>query len=288
MQMINLYLLGEKGFVALKNLNNSKTELISNVIIGTDSKVKYDYSNEIIELCKKAKISYQIQNKTSLNTAKYSIAIGWRWLINDDSKLIVFHDSLLPKYRGFNPLVTALINGDEKIGVTALKGSKNYDEGEIIAQESIKINYPINIRTAIGKIAESYAILLQVILDKIISNELLSKQQDRTLVSYSLWRDEEDYKIKWDLDSHTIKRFIEAVGYPYKGAFTMLNEEKIIIKDAAVVDDVIISNRTPGKVIFKDGKFYTIVCGNGLLKVSEFYDENGDLINLNNFRLRFK
>lgn len=27
------------------------------------------------------------------------MAIGWRWLLEDTDKLIIFHDSLLPKYR---------------------------------------------------------------------------------------------------------------------------------------------------------------------------------------------
>lgn len=286
--MINLYLIGNKGFVALKSLNKSELQKITSVIIGQDKNVQNDYSIDIKHLCEAKNINFVIQNKTYSSTAKYSIAIGWRWLINDDSRLIVFHDSILPKYRGFNPLVTALINGDDKIGVTALKGTKGYDEGEIIAQETIKIKYPIKIRTAIHKIAESYAILLRVIIEKILKKDLVSKPQDKTLASYSLWRNEEDYKINWNLDSFTIKRLIDALGYPYKGAFTMLNKEKLIIKDVIIVDDVTIANRTPGKIIFKDEKFYTIVCGKGLLKVKEFYNENNDLIKLKNFRLRFK
>ena len=48
------------------------------------------------------------------------IAAGWRWLLPSTEKLIVLHDSLLPRYRGFNPLVSQLIDKEERLGVTAV------------------------------------------------------------------------------------------------------------------------------------------------------------------------
>ena len=60
-------------------------------------------------------------------------------MIRDKSKLIVFHDSVLPKLRGFNPLVTSLINGYEEIGVTVLYGTEDFDRGEIILQKKVNI-----------------------------------------------------------------------------------------------------------------------------------------------------
>jgi methionyl-tRNA formyltransferase len=49
----------------------------------------------------------------------FNIAISWRWMLKV-SNLIVIHDSLLPKYRGFSPLVNMLINGEDTLGVTVL------------------------------------------------------------------------------------------------------------------------------------------------------------------------
>ena len=220
--------------------------------------------------------------------AEYSIAIGWRWLIKDKSELLVFHDSLLPKYRGFNPLVTALINGDEEIGVTVLKGVRGYDEGPIALQKQIRIQYPIKINEAIGEIAEVYADLLNQTFNSICSNELSFKEQERDSVTYSLWRDNEDYRIDWGEDANGIKRFIDAVGYPYQGAQCTLGEKTLHIFDSEVAPDLDISNREPGKVIFKDDSGFTIVCGSGLLKIKEFYDETGSIVQLSSFRLRFK
>ena len=286
--MINLYLTGKKGFNSLKNLNKIYHKYINKVIIGHDKNIINDYSDLVKKYCKNHFIDYVVQNKTYNNNSNYSIAIGWRFLINDESKLIVFHDSILPKYRGFNPLVTSLINGDNEIGVTALKGSNEYDKGEIIEQEAIKISYPIKIESAIDEISSCYASLLNSIFNKILSGNLNSKPQNESLATYSLWRDKYDYKINWHNDSYTIKRFIDAVGYPYNGAFTFLDNSKIIIKDSEVISDVEISNREPGKVIFKKDNNYVIVCGKGLLKVNEFFSENGEKIDFKKFRLRFR
>jgi methionyl-tRNA formyltransferase len=286
--MINLYLLGFKGLKALTNLDQLQLDYISLVIIGQDKNIDNDYSDKIEFLCIRKGLNFKIQNETSQLKAEFSIAIGWRWIIKDNSNLIVFHDSILPKYRGFNPLVTALINGDEEIGVTAIKGSNDYDKGEIISQETMSIKYPIKINDAIEKVSILYSRLLKESIMKIHTRNIESYSQNENYSSYSLWRDEKDYKINWSLDSNRIKRFIDAVGYPYKGAYTLLNGNKIIIKHSEIVKDVQIINRDVGKVIFKNGRSFTIVCGEGLLKVHKFYNENNHPIDLNKFRLRFE
>jgi len=76
--------------------------------------------------------------------------VGWQHLLSRVTpSTMVFHDSLLPRYRGFAPTVTALINGDHEIGVTALQPSETTDEGPIISQRSLPIFYPIKIAAAL-------------------------------------------------------------------------------------------------------------------------------------------
>ena len=287
--MINLYLLGEKGYISLKSLDIFFYSMIETVIIGKDGNVVNDYSAEIIEFCQTNNLNYLIQTKTISNSsAAYSIAIGWRWLITDNTKLIVFHDSILPRLRGFNPLVTALINGDSEIGVTVLFGTEDFDRGDIILQKKHQIQYPIKIKKAIEQVSLLYGDLLNELFHLLKKNRFQSSAQEESLATYSLWRDTEDYEIDWNMPSEVIKRFIDAVGYPYNGACTILNDTKVFIKDSCVCDDVLIENRTPGKVMFKkDNKFY-IVCGKGLLCVENFFDIHGNKLALSNFRLRFK
>lgn len=291
MRMIHLFLLGKKGLESIEGLDPIYFKNISTLIIGNDKEVVQDYAQEIEAFAKSNHIPYTFRNQflpetTTKNTL--NIAIGWRWLIPLEVPLIVFHDSILPKYRGFNPLVSALINGDEQIGVTALFGTDEFDKGAIIEQRIIPIVYPIKVEQAIDAIAKEYAVLLQQIILNFIAGTLEGKIQDESQATFSLWRDEEDYHLDWTQNSSEIKRTIDAVGFPYKGAHTYFEETKLRIYDAEVFPDVIITNRTAGKVLFKHEGAYVIVCGKGLLKVKDFYNANGEKQTINKFRIRFK
>lgn len=54
-------------------------------------------------------------------------------------KCINVHASLLPKYRGGAPIHWAVINGDKETGITIMYMAKKMDAGEIISQQSVKI-----------------------------------------------------------------------------------------------------------------------------------------------------
>jgi methionyl-tRNA formyltransferase len=287
--MIRLYTLGYKGFYALSSLNNNQRKFVSEVVIAKDKSVQKDYFNETKDFCQQNNILFYERGKEEFSDAEYSIAIGWRWLINDNKKLLVFHDSLLPKYRGFNPLVTALIKGDLEIGLTALMASEEYDRGPIIAQKKKKKAYPRKINAAIERISELYAQLLIELIEKIDKNIISEISQKEEEATYSLWRDEEDYFINWNDSAQNIKRFIDSVGFPYNGAKTMVETIAVRIFDASAEEDVFIENRSPGKVIFKRENNFIITCGKGLLSVRDFYDDFGNRIDFSNkFRLRFK
>lgn len=196
----------------------------------------------------------------------------------------------MPRLRGFNPLVTALINGDEEIGVTALFATQEYDRGDIIGVERVAIRYPIKIEKAISLLSHSYAFLCNKIISKIKNEDLIiATKQDENLATYSLWRDEEDYYIDWSEDAEKISRQIDAVGFPYTGAKTTIENQVITILNSEPISDVLIENRSVGKVIFRREKNPVVVCGKGLLLIKEARDTNNQKVDLSNkFRLRFR
>ena len=51
------------------------------------------------------------------------------------------HASLLPKYRGAAPIQHAIINGEEKTGITIMQMDNGLDTGDIISVKEIKIDY---------------------------------------------------------------------------------------------------------------------------------------------------
>lgn len=288
--------MSRKGFDVLKAIvligfKNIEIE----VVVGRDKNIQADYASEIISLCNDYQLVYYERSQVNLfseNKYDYSLTIGWRWMIENDRNLIVLHDSLLPKYRGFAPLVSALINGESQIGVTAIFANNiGYDKGEIIIQKKIEINYPIKIDSAITFVSNLYVQIVIELLNKIqTSSKIRSFKQDDSLATYSLWRNEDDYYINWNMPSTYIERFVNALGYPYKYAKTILGNEIIRIKDVEVVEDVIISNRDTGKIIFFDRVYPVVVCGKGLIKIkSAFYEKTGEnFLPTKYFRIRFE
>lgn len=291
-EKIGLFLMTEKGYYSLSELlKTNYKEFIAFVCIGQDNNIINDYSEELLELCKKNDIIYFHRKNFNFEIAKktkYNIAISWRWII-EISNLITFHDSLLPKYRGFAPLVNSLINGEKKIGATVLFATNEYDKGNIILQKSTIINYPIKIEKVIKKVSKIYSELLIDFFELVkTKKEIIGVPQLETEATYSLWLDEDDYFINWNDSADKIKRKIDACGYPYLNAKTIINNKTIEIIDSCIVNDIVIENRQPGKVIFFDDIYPIIVCGKGLIKITNaiYAETKNTIFPLKKFRIR--
>ncbi len=291
---VTFFLMTEKGYEFLKATSKEYKSLYGLVVVGSDKAIVNDFEKEIIEYCQINDIPFIRRSEFRDVSTKYVIAVSWRWLIDHPQKnLIVFHDSILPKYRGFAPLVNALINGENYIGVSAIFGADDFDVGDIIYQCSTSISYPMKINDAIAINNKNYIECALTVLECINKGKALSgrKQHDKD-ASYSCWRDDDDYYIDWRKSSSYIKRYIDAVGYPYKGAASLCEGKIIRIFDAEIMSDVKIENRDVGKVLFfKDGK-PVVICGEGMLQITDAYVDNGgsmlDFFPVQKFRLRFR
>lgn len=288
---ICLYLLGKKGLLALKSAVVYREAVQLVVVVGRDSKLQKDYADEIIRCCEEAEIKFVERTRSLHVKCDLSIAVGWRWLIlGANNALVVLHDSILPRLRGFNPLVTALIEGHRQVGVTALKAVADYDAGPIISQKIVDIQYPCKIANAIDVVSCLYGELVTDILQRfLLDPSLPAKPQCEEKVTYSLWRDEDDYRINWSLSAEEILRHVDAVGFPYDGAKATMNQKSITVNEVVVHPDVAIANRVVGKVIkLVNNKYPLIVCGSGLIEIREaVYSETREsCLPFKNFRIK--
>ena len=290
---IIFFVLGEKGYRVINDFVSSfGSAAVYAVVVAKDKNIKNDFYHEIKSLCTQNGIN--VFDRASyifglFPEKLYKFAIGWRWML-DECNLIIFHDSLLPKYRGFAPLVAALINGDKHVGVTAIHASDNYDKGDIISQHSIKIDYPITIKRAIELVSEVYSYLIRETYCYLLNKKKLPEiKQIEENATYSLWRDEKDYFINWGDSAQKIKRFCDTVGDPYSGAKTHLNGILITINDVVVMPDVNVELRFEniGKIIFFDEGLPVVVCGVGLLKIMKLESEEICSLSTLGFRSRF-
>lgn len=167
--------------------------------------------------------------------------------------------------------------------------SVNYDEGCIIGQKSTTFTYPLKIERAIQLVEPLYFDLVKEIYENIYSEKEISfTEQEHNKATYSLWLDEQDYFIDWTWSAEKIKRFIDAVGYPYDGAKTRVQEQVYRVVDAELIDDVVIEHRQRhlGKIIFMQ-EAPVVVCDKGLIKLTQLERLDGRTA-LFNFRSRFE
>jgi methionyl-tRNA formyltransferase len=218
-----------------------------------------------------------------------TIAAGWRRLLDVDN-LVVLHDSLLPRYRGFAPLITALVNGEREIGVTAFLARPEPDTGPIVGQRTLSVSYPARMADVLFRLEPLYGELAHDVCAALLAGEpLRAAEQDHTRATYSVWRDEDDYRIDWTRDDRQILRLIDAVSDPFPGAITTLNGREIRVLAATVIPDVTIEDRRPGKVFRLDEGRPIVVCGSGLLRLDSLrYEDSVIPVRLQRLKQRFQ
>ncbi len=272
-QLVGLYLMNEKGLAVLETAIAYQHD-IAHVTTAPAVGMADDSHLEIAHLAKQLDIPTFLHAHPPEFAGGFSIAAGWRRMLHVPN-LVVLHDSLLPRYRGFAPLITALVNGEPEIGVTAFLAEQEPDTGPIIAQRSIPVSYPTRMRQVLDRLVPLYAELAGEVLGQI--PELRYAEQNHADATWSLWRDEADYRIDWRQDDRRILRLINAASDPFPGAWTTMNGEQIRIDRAEIVYDRRIEDRVPGKVAYYAGAERdgypgdpVIVCGSGLLRIYDW------------------
>jgi methionyl-tRNA formyltransferase len=259
---VGLYVMTEKGLAVLRAALAADIEIAH--VTTAEARGMNDLSHQAIsETAKAHGIPTFVRAHPPEFTGAWSLAAGWRWML-DVPKLVVLHDSLLPRYRGFSPLITALVNGEPEVGVTAFLAEQEPDTGPIVAQRSIPVSYPARMREVLDRLVPVYGDLAA----EVLQGDLRSTPQDHARATYSLWRDEDDYRIDWSQDDRRICRLIDAASDPFPGAWTMVGEHKVGVMEAVVVPDRRIEDRVAGKVAYHDEYGApVVVCGAGLVRL---------------------
>ncbi|MDX2063215.1 MAG: formyltransferase family protein [Bacteroidia bacterium] len=293
MARIVLHLLTTKGLSVLQALVGAgHQQRISAIEVGRDANNHADGAEEVFALAKAHRLVAVERGQLPDGVDEgYHFAVGWRWLLPTvpNHRLIVFHDSPLPRYRGFAPLPNMLIMGERELGVTALLGGKEYDTGAIVSQATIPISYPCTIEQAIGFVAPLYAQVALDVVAKLDSGTLKGNPQVEEEATYSLWRDEWDYWLDFEEPSEVLERTVDACGFPYAGARCSMNGQEAIVVRSKALPDVVVRPRVPGKVIRVEDGCPVVVCGTGLLRIEQLLDAktHESLLPLARFRSRF-
>ena len=141
------------------------------------------------------------------------------------------HPSLLPKYRGPSPIQNAILNGDEKTGVTIIKMDEQMDHGPILKQIEDTIQ-PTDTFQALAErlFQKSVELLKDVISDY---NDIKPTTQDESKVTFTKLITKQDGLI--DPENPPEKeKFLKMIRafYPWPGVWIKygLSGKEVVIK----------------------------------------------------------
>lgn len=211
--------------------------------------------NELTNLFAKHKFKSQVGV-----VVDYGVLIPQSIIESFPKGILNVHYSLLPKYRGADPVRAALVNGDTETGVSIMLINDGLDTGDLLTQASLPITHNDDVGSLYQKLQELGNKLLLDILPAYLDGKIIPKPQagDPT---YAGKLSKESGAIDWRKPAAQIEREIRAyLGWP--GSTATLGGKDVTITEAHVVKE----SGKPGKL--KTGKNQLIVyTGNDALEI---------------------
>ena len=143
------------------------------------------------------------------------------------------HPSLLPRHRGPDPTYWALASGDTETGVTVHRIEKDYDTGDMLAQERLTIDpawNAWNLARALDR--PSLRVLRATVARFATGEEIPGLSQDPALATQAPFPDDEDAAIRWTWSTDRVLARIRALS-PAPGAWTEVLGAVVTITQAA-------------------------------------------------------
>ncbi len=174
--------------------------------------------------------------------------------------IINVHPSILPRYRGPNPIRWQILNKEGESGVSIMKITEGVDEGDVLMIKRI----PLSGEETYTELREKLISIGRKTLIEAL--EIIEKRKDewkpqRGEVSYAPKFKRDFERIDWHEDAEKIKRKILALSKE-PGAYSIFRGKRLKILKADVEED---ESKNPGEVVYVDKKIFKIGTGKGVI-----------------------
>lgn len=141
------------------------------------------------------------------------------------------HFSLLPEWRGADPISFAILSGQKKTGVSLMLLAEKMDQGPLLAQKTLAISPDDTGTTLADKLIVLSDRMLADCLSRYIGGELALYPQAKNGVSYSRKLVKSDGQIDWSKSAEQIEREIRAFA-AWPKSYTRLGSLEVIVTGA--------------------------------------------------------
>lgn len=190
------------------------------------------------------------------------------------------HPSDLPKYRGSAPIQTALLNGDEKIGVSVMKLCLKMDAGDVIQKQYIPVGKDDNAKTLLEKSFCVGALMLDKILKDLGTSLKNGIKQDDNEATFCKMLEKSDGKIDFSKHASAIENQVKAL-FIWPVAHCKLNGKNFKIFSAQQTSFE--GNFEPGEVAALTKEGIVVACEKSFILLKEVQIENGKRMDARNF-----
>lgn len=270
-----VFLGSDTAISVLKSLCNSKHEVVA-VVCQPD---KPNGRNNKIEICEVKKFAQSknilvlqynkirkegVQDLVNLKpdfliSAAYGQLISQEIIDIPKYETLNIHPSLLPKYRGASPIMSAILNGDKETGVAIMKMVLQMDAGATYVIEKVKINENETAGELTERLFNLGSQLLLETIEKIVSGKAVLTEQNEEKVTFCSKIMKEDAKLDFNLSCNKLVNITRAYNPSPVAYFEYHNENYKVFES---------------KYVLQSSEEYMKICS--FLKNNEF--KNGEIV----------
>lgn len=249
--MQQLYQAGSLKAVLVPEMNGSLYALLKQMLIGTDIR---------LQTVNKKNLESTIRTVAAENKITAAWIMTFAYIIPKSllqllpGGFVNFHYGLLPQYRGPNPLLAQMLNGETESGISIHIVDEGIDTGPMVMQQKIPITDRDTFGIQIMKLGMLGATMAMNLLQLCRLHPIpLSVPQDESKAGYFQKPVAADLMINWKtMSSKQVIRLINACNPWNKGAGAIINNMGIYLTDAEPVDENYSATPLPGTITALD------------------------------------
>jgi methionyl-tRNA formyltransferase len=173
------------------------------------------------------------------------------------------HFSLLPKWRGADPITYSILKGDDQTGVTLMLIVAALDEGPMIAQQAMPLTPLTNTMTLTDQLITLSDQLLQSSLPAYLNGQIAPQPQPEDDASYSAKLSKADSELQFEKPAIALERQIRAF-IEWPKSRTNIGGRDVVITAAHVIE----GSGTPG-LLWMEGRQLGIYTSEGILVIDQ-------------------
>ena len=181
------------------------------------------------------------------------------------------HASLLPQYRGANPIQRAIYDGKEETGITTMITVLALDAGDICLQEKIKITPDMTDKELMQIISDKAPFIMYPTIKQLYNKVLTPQKQDETKVTIAKKFKKEDAVLDWTKTAQQLHDHVRSMT-TWPVACTSINGENIKVLSTTVLNNDT-ENENEGEIVNISKNGIEVAAKKGILLIKEIKPE---------------